>query len=230
MAKSDKMIKEAGIVIQKTRDRHRNDCSVNPTELLEFYHNAKPDYHGHSMIGSVDHSRYSGCAIIDLNGHHRCIFKDINNTYWYWWAGNGYLTSTKMLSLEFLEELNTVKKSELEASKVKRSNKVKTPTDAVRVIVRDEIGLSNTDHQLVLGKPRIRCDWFHLSIEANDTTADVEVRVLYKSVPEANPYIRIDKIATINLADPNFSSKLQTIVCNFRSAKQILMGQMERRM
>jgi|SRR5882672_6215184 len=143
-----------------------------------------------------------------------------DKTWRYSWPGQNKLISKKLLPLEIWHEIIDAKASELEAARKKRFESIKSPRDAVRIIMRD-LGIKVN---MVGGNPRVDCGPFEIEFRANKEESDPVVHVLF--VYRAY-YVKEIAVTKLTIADPDFTKRVQAIVTNGTNLNKLILGEFQ---
>jgi hypothetical protein len=165
-------------------------------------------------------SYYSTSASISCNDKCNHYLYMVTEGFAYNWPGQNYLVSKSPIEIDVFHELIKVKTEELALARKKRFETIKSPRDAVRLIFRD----LGTKVNMVQGNPRIDCGPFDLEFKASKDDSDPKVGV---SFVYREYYVKEQLVATLSIADPNFSKKVEAIIFNGKNLVKLMLGEVQ---
>lgn len=224
MPTTNTLLKRNNITLVKKPTYQEERSMPEAKELVKLYEADEASPNEQIDYGYGRHHKITTVGVIiqrpdkpDRWDHRYYVYRK-GGKYLYTWAGNTLLASDTPIPMKLVYELSDLKDAELEASKEKRANTVKTPRDAVKAILR-ELGVQ---FETPTGDPRIECAFFSVDLVCKDTK--IEVQATYRHV-SAGDYIRRSIMTTLALEDPDFSSRLADIIDNCKNAGKILVGE-----
>lgn len=146
------------------------------------------------------------------------LYHLVDGSWAYSWPGSNYVVSKQLITVDLLHQLAKTKKAELAEACKKRSEKIRSPRDAVRLTFRD-LGIK---HTMVSGLPRIDCGPFSVEFDASK---DGDPKVAVNYIHRSSHYVNKTELTTLSIADPSFSKKLEVIAYNCANLNKLLLGE-----
>jgi len=221
MKSSKKLLKEAGLSISEVSSLYAGGINTPSFEEVKklFPPTGKISSHVSSTHENYEYEcdgmnieyeiwhEWNGSVIkrcmLDRNGTRAALGK---HKFFYNWRGSSVLESTKLISCDIIESINKAKDAELEKARLARQRKIETPIDVVRVTLLD------LGYEPKLQDGKLREYIFgstHIGFLIKEPYG-VEVALGHYYGGSGGAYY--EKIATLNIADPDFKDSVSAIM------------------
>lgn len=208
-------------IIRNTTSSRHNYGSWNQTPAPDPAWVAKCDILKKAYGSKVSCEQRYESAYIKCNDNCWHSIYGNGDGFAYSWPGQNYLVANTPVPIDVLHKVNKLKEKELEAARKKRFETIKSPRDAVRLIFRD---LKIKEVTMVGGHPRLNCGPFEIEFKASNESSDPHVKV---SFVYRTHYVHEILLTTLNIADPDFSKRVEAIVSNGQNLSKLMLGEVQ---